>query len=75
MKDDTIIGILNDYDYETIITIEDLNEHIKDPLCVYTINQYCDCRYGTDLTRFSYDPYTGEKIIWKEVKNILNSLN
>jgi hypothetical protein len=72
MKEDIIIGILNDYDYTNIVTIKELYDHVMyDTLCIYTLAQYCDRRYATDLTRFTYDPFTGEKIDWKEVKKEL----
>ena len=72
MKGDIIIGMLNDYDYANIVTIKELYEHVMyDTLCVYTLAQYCDRRCATDLTRFTYDPFTGEKIDWKEVRQIL----
>lgn len=42
-------------------------------MLVYTAKEYCDRRYTTNLERFNADPYTGEKINWKEVYNYLIS--
>ena len=65
--DNTTIGIR--YDDGNAITVEELR---KDTISSYfTINQYCDFRYSTNIGRFNYDPYTGEKIDWKEVKRLL----
>jgi len=68
---DTTVGVLNiSYEYYEIVTVKDLKDELgKD--CYYTPKEYCDFRYGTNLRRFVYDPYTGEKIIWKEVKKLL----
>ena len=68
MNDDIVIGVLNDYDHADIVTIKELNEHAKDPLCVYSLEQYYDCRCGTDLTRFVYDPFTAREIEWNKLK-------
>lgn len=71
MRHDIIIGMLSDYDHTDIVNIDDLYEAIKDEYCIYNIDQYCDLRYSTNLTRFTYDPFDGSKINWKEVKNEL----
>ena len=68
----TTIGVLSkDYDCGTIIDIVGLRNELKSSWCYYTPKQYCDFRYSTNLQRFNYDPYTGEKIDWKKVKELL----
>lgn len=71
MNQDTIIGIYNDYERSYLITIFDLAADIKRGWTHYTPKQYCDWRYNTNLERFVYNPYTGEKIDWKEVRKLL----
>lgn len=63
MEHQCVIGIWNDYDYSPLIT---MNELLKlQPNTIYTMKQYCDWRYSTNLTRFSHCPYCGKKINWK----------
>ena len=59
--------------YETvhICTVKDLKEELARGGCYYRPQHYCDFRYATNLQRFIYDPYTGTKIDWKEVKRLL----
>ena len=74
MREDAIIGMITDYDYTDIVTIRELYEYLViNTDCVYTIKQYCDMRYSTNLERFHYDPYTGLKIDWKEVRKMLEN--
>ena len=75
MRHDIIIGMLSDYDHTDIVNIDDLYKAIQDEYCIYTIDQYCDFRYSTNLTRFTYDPFDGSKIDWKEVKKELMKMN
>ena len=35
----------------------------------YTLNDYCDRRKSTNLTRFEFCPYCGKKIDWKKIKS------
>jgi hypothetical protein len=68
--DKTTIGVYNEwFGISIIITVEELRERLKDT--VYTPKQFCDWRYSTSLSRFIYDPYTGEKIDWKRVRDCL----
>lgn len=68
----TVIGIWNDYDDTREINVEELGEMIKYGTdVVYNSSQFCDRRYNTNLRRFNFDPYTGNKIDWKVVYNIL----
>ena len=66
----TTIGLICvSYDREYLCTVDDLKSELKNTR--YTAQQYCDWRYATNLQRFSYDPWTGDKINWKEVKRLL----
>ena len=68
----TTIGVLSvTYDYTCICTVEELYDYVREKICVYTAKQYCDFRYSTNLQRFRYDPFTGEKIDWKKVKELI----
>lgn len=71
MTDTTVIGILNFYDNSSEVTIKELAHELTLNQCHYTVDSYCDWRYNTNLRRFIFDPYTGEKINWKEVKKLL----
>ena len=71
MRRDTIIGMLIDYSHTDIVTISELYDALQDEQCVYNIDKYCDQRCSTNLTRFSYDPFNGSFINWKEVKKEL----
>ena len=67
---DTTIGQLSvSYESVHICTVKDLKEELDRGGCYYRPQHYCDFRYSTNLQRFVYDPYTGTKIDWKEVKN------
>ena len=68
----TTIGILSvTYEYTCICTVNDLYDFVREDFCVYKARQFCDFRFSTNLQRFVYDPYTGEKIDWKEVKRLI----
>lgn len=68
----TTIGVLSvDYDRTEIVNVIDLRLELKLSSCCYAAKQYCDFRYSTNLQRFNYDPYTGDKIDWKKVKELL----
>lgn len=71
MEENDTIGILNGYEYDELCSVGSLRNHIKNEGTVYTATQYCDGRFNTDLRRFSFDPYTGKKIDWKEVRKII----
>ena len=66
----TIIGIITSYSVEFLCTVGELSE-IFAGQSRYTAAQYCDFRYSTNLQRFRYDPFTGKKIDWKEVKRLI----
>lgn len=76
-----VIGMLNDYENTELITLEELKEHIESvrataiyyktlslSLKHYELSDYCDKRKTTDLTRFEYCPFCGQKIDWERIK-------
>lgn len=83
LKCECVIGIRYDYEDTDIITLSELKEHIESEkrlaerykddewlqsLCnKYTLEDYCDKRKSTDLTRFNYCPLCGKKIDWKAI--------
>lgn len=72
----TIIGVLCEtYDRTFLCSVAELYEATHSKQFQYTAyfsaNQYCDFRYATNLQRFRYDPFTGEKIDWKKVKELI----
>ena len=72
MEENDTIGIINAYgNRDMICSIVFLRNHIKYGGTVYTATQYCDWRFNTDLRRFSFDPYTGKRIDWKEVRKMI----
>lgn len=87
-KCECVIGMRNDYENTDLVTLAELKEYIerenrlaeshKDSewwrsICnKYTLDDYCDRRKSTDLTRFNYCPLCGKKIDWKEIKDGAN---
>ena len=85
MEHECYIGIRHDYENTDIVTLEELKKHIESEkrlaeqnkdsefwqsICSkYTLADYCDMRKGTDLTRFRYCPFCGQKIDWKAMRN------
>ena len=69
MEHECVIGILNDYGYSPLVTISELLK--LQPKSVYTMKQYCDWRYSTNLTRFVHCPYCGKKIDWETIRKDL----
>jgi hypothetical protein len=67
----TIIRIINEISHSDVADVNDLKREFKREDCVYSAQQFCDFRYATNLVRFRYDPYTGELINWKKVKELL----
>lgn len=63
-----IIGIFNEYGYAEFVTIETLTEECEHNRCAYSMRQYLDRRCSTNLTRFNFDPFTGNMIDWSELK-------
>ena len=54
---------LRDYNRKMLLTKE-YNHHFK----YWYLEEYCDKRKSTDLTRFNYCPLCGKKIDWKSIK-------
>ena len=87
-KCECIIGIRYDYESTDVTTLAELKEHIESEkrlaeshkdsewwqsMCnKYTLEDYCDKRKSTDLTRFNYCPLCGKKIDWKAIKGGAN---
>lgn len=71
MNYDTFVGKLDTFDSSRIVTVGDLKNEIQSGGCKFGPKEYCDFRYGTNLERFLFDPYSGEKINWKTVKELL----
>ena len=66
----TTIGLWNDYEASFIVDVADLKKKLE--TChTWTVEQYCDRRFSTNLVMFVYDPFTGVKIDWKRVKELL----
>ena len=70
MTGQTTIGILAGFSFESLCSIDELGEYLAGQ-SRYTAEQYCDFRYSTNLQRFNYDPYTGERIDWKKVRKLI----
>jgi len=68
MEKETIIGLLKDGDDPRLVRFDDLKEYIKTWSPIFSLKQYFDWRYNTNLTKFIYDPFMGEKINWDELK-------
>ena len=86
-KCECVIGVLNDYKSQ-IVTVDELKEYIRAKnllsiscknnelrgllFCKYSLDDYCDRRKSTNLTRFNYCPLCGKKIDWKALKGGAN---
>lgn len=64
MEHNCIIGVFNDYEDSELVSVNEL----KEKRSCYSMKEYTDWRYSTNLTRFVYCPFCGEKIIWKDIK-------
>lgn len=60
------ICLWTDYVWNELFTLKDLIEASKES--IYTLEDYVDRRKSTNITRFEYCPYCGEKINWKSIK-------
>lgn len=85
---DCIIGLIRDGDSVYLATLEELKEHIDmrrefNAECdkygmdyikyhEYTLKNYADKRWSTNLTRFEYCPECGAKIDWSAIRRIDN---
>ena len=75
MERKQIIGLWNGNAVATLVTEEDLMEHIKDrekyagPWEIkHKESDYFDGRISTSFEHFAFDPFTGEKIDWKKLR-------
>ena len=67
INDDTCLGMVLDWDDTRLIYWKDIFK--QDYLTSqYSIEQDLDIACETDLVRFDYDPFTGEKIDWGKLK-------
>ena len=62
------LGLFADYGRDILVTIDDLLGY--QPKSTYTMQQLLDRRCATNLFHFEYCPKCGEKINWKELRNI-----
>ena len=83
-KCECCIGIKYDYENTELVTLAELKGYIErekrlseysknsdrwQSMCnKYTLDDYCDKRKSTDLTRFNYCPFCGKRIDWKTIK-------
>ena len=67
---DTVIGELCFDEHSELCSVEELRKELRCG-CFFTARQYCDYRCSTNLQRFNYDPFSGERIDWKKVKELL----
>lgn len=73
MTNKTIIALFYYIDDSDFVTVEDLLRRIAAGDTTYTMADYTDRRKSTNITRFNYDPFTGEKIDWKLLRKKYNS--
>lgn len=72
MEENDTIGIINAYgNRDMICSIGFLSDHIKYGGTMFTAEQYCDWRCHTNLHRFNFEPYTGKRIDWTEVRKMI----
>lgn len=60
MDEDTLIGVINDYDDTRLVSLYDF-KYMDSFSGHFSREQYFDWRFHTNLTRFVYDPFTGKK--------------
>lgn len=68
MDEYTILGIISDYEDARLISVGELLEYVKSGKTCYSLKQYFDRRCSTDLQRFNFDPFNGDKIDWTNLK-------
>lgn len=72
MDDYTILGIISDYEDTRLISVGELLEYVKSGKTCYSLKQYLDRRCSTDLQRFNFDPFNGDKIDWSKLRKIFD---
>lgn len=82
-KCEHIVGMIHDYENTCLVTLKELKQHIEhEKKCCekgvwssyYKLSQYCDKRCNTDMTRFEFCPFCGEKIDWAKIKRSDNNV-
>ena len=71
MEKETIIGIIYDWDDTDLVSLKDVDKEEYDLSYPreQLLDKDCDeVDYCQGFTRFNYDPFTGEKINWDELK-------
>lgn len=74
MNVNTYIGLWRGIERDYLITIGEMVKEVTETVfpIAFTWEQLCDRRFSTCIQQFNYDPFTGEKIDWKELKNNFN---
>lgn len=70
MTNETIIGLFYYCDDSEFVTVDDLLRHIAIGDTTYTMADYTDWRRSTNITRFNFDPFTGEKVEWGRLRKM-----
>lgn len=70
MTNETIIGLYCYVDYCDFVTVEELLRLIAMGDTTYNMADYTDWRRSTNITRFRYDPFTGEKVEWGRLRKM-----
>lgn len=68
MTNKTIIGVFYYTDDCEFVTVDDLLRLIAMGGTTYTMADYTDRRKSTNITRFNFDPFTGEKVEWGRMR-------
>ena len=74
MTKEMIIGVWNDYEAYPLATIKSVRDMVDNNSCVFSAEQLCNPKCNTNLTRFTYEPYTGLKIDWNEIYRLVKEL-
>ena len=67
-KDGCYICLWTGYEWNELITLDELKQEIENKSTIYTLEDYADKRKSTNITRFEYCPFCGEKINWRSIK-------
>lgn len=78
MKNECVIGVYYNYEDTKLVTLDDLAREARESerlgTSVYSLKDYLNKRKNTNLYRFLYCPYCGEKIDWKKLKEMGENL-